>query len=119
MIPRTGTFSRRARGLVVFFLALLCVTIVVAADKRVRFLSLADASETLQLFADSGIEGSNITDPDAWDRWIREQDAQVRGRIDGGVEDSISNLVLYGTSYTNLPRFDKPESALAPDGGLT
>ena len=101
------------------FLPLLCMTIVFSTDKRVRYLSLADASETLRLFADSGIEGSNITDPDAWDRWIREQDAQVRGRIDGGVQDSISNLVLYGTSYTNLPRFDKPESALAPDGAVT
>lgn len=111
--------SRRLFCLTLFSVVLLSTAIVFSADKTVRYLTLADARETLQLFADSGIPGSDITDPLAWDRWIREQDAQVRGRIDGGVEDSISNLILYGTSYTALPRFETPESALGPDGTIS
>jgi hypothetical protein len=111
--------SRRLFCLTLFSVVLLSTTIVFSADKTVRYLTLADARETLQLFADSGISGSDITDPLAWDRWIREQDAQVRGRIDGGVEDSISNLVLYGTSYTGLPRFETPESALGTAGTIS
>src|SRR5262249_27455888 len=46
-------------------------------------------------------------------------DAQVRARIDRGTEDSISNLILYGTSYTNLPRLESAESALSPSGSLS
>src|SRR5580700_147736 len=111
--------SRRLLYSTLFSFVLLCTTIVFSADKRVRYLTLADARETLQLFADSAIPGSDITDPSAWDRWIREQDAQVRGRIDGGVEDSISNFILYGTSYTGLPRFETPESALGTDGTIS
>jgi hypothetical protein len=111
--------SRRLFCLTLFSVVLLSATIVFSADKSVRYLTLADARETLELFADSGISGSDITDPLAWDRWIREQDAQVRGRIDGGVEDSISNLVLYGTSYTGLPRFETPESALGTEGTIS
>jgi hypothetical protein len=111
--------SRRSHSLAFFSLVAACATVVFAADTRVQYLNLAEASETLQLFADSGIAGSNITDPGAWDRWIREQDAQVRSRIDGGVEDSISNLILYGSSYTELPRFENPEAALQPDGEVS
>src|SRR5450755_1211316 len=109
-------YFRRSRSLFFCAVVLAWATVIFATDKRVQFLNLADVMETLQLFADSGIPGSNITDARAWDRWIRKQDSQVRGRIDGGVEDSISNLILYGTSYTVLPRFENPESALEPDG---
>src|SRR5271165_1600217 len=112
-------FSRRSKWLAVFSFVALCAVIVFAADEKVRYLSLAQAQETLQMFADSGIAGSSISEPGAWDRWIREQDAEVRGRIAGGVEDSISNFVLYGTSYTELPRLENPESALAPDGTVS
>jgi hypothetical protein len=110
--------SRRQCGALVF-VVWLCTTVVFSADKRVRYITLADARETVQLFGDSGIPGSEITDPLAWDGWIREQDAQVRGRVDAGVEDSISNFILYGTSYTGLPRFEKPEDALGTDGAIS
>jgi hypothetical protein len=100
-------------------LVAICSTLVSGADTRVKYLGLADAGDTLKLFADSGIAGSNITDPGEWDHWIRDQDSQVRGRIDGGVEDSISNFILYGASYTKLPRFENPESAVDQDGHIS
>jgi len=88
-------------------------------DVNVRFLKFEEVEETLQLFAGSGLPGSEIADPEAWERWIRSQDQQVRARIDRGVEDSISNLILYGISYTNLPRLESTEKALTKSGGLT
>ena len=108
----------RSRVLALVSSAAICATLVSGADTRVKYLALADAKETLNLFAGSGIEGSNITDPSEWDHWIRDQDTQVRGRIDGGVEDSISNFILYGASYTNLPRFENPESAVDQNGHI-
>lgn len=109
----------RPRLIALCTLAAVSCALVCASDTRVRYIGLADAAETLKLFADSGIAGSNIADAGEWDRWIREQDAQVRGRIEGGVEDSISNFILYGASYTQLPRFENPESALDQDGQIS
>src|ERR1022692_3130457 len=40
------------------------------------------------------------------------------GRVDRGVEDSIGNLILYGTSFTGLPPL-AIESAVTSAGGLT
>jgi hypothetical protein len=112
-------FPRRSRWLALFLLVLFCSTVVFSANSRVRYLSFAEVEETLRMFADSGLPGSNIASSDVWDHWIREQDAQVRARIDRGIEDSISNLILYGTSYTNLPRLENAESAVAQDGHVS
>jgi len=102
----------------VLSLALACATVLFSASAVVRFLSFAEAGETLGLFAGSGLPGADIASSAAWDHWIREQDRQVRARIDRGTEDSISNLILYGTSYTSLPRMENAESALTPGGAL-
>jgi hypothetical protein len=39
--------------------------------------------------------------------------------VDQGVEDSISNLILYGASYANLPRLEGVQSAASETGELT
>src|SRR5580704_10092700 len=119
MVPSSGVLSRRSPWLAVFLLVLICPTVVFSANRKVRYLSFAEVAETLRLFAGSGLPGSDIANSDAWDHWIREQDVQVRARIDRGIEDSISNLILYGASYTNLPRLESPESAVGPGGQLS
>lgn len=90
-----------------------------ADEVRVRYLRFDEVQETLRLNADSGIPGSEIVEAAAWDTWIRARDAEVRGRIDRGIEDSISNLILYGTSFTTLPRVESVERAASESGELT
>ncbi|HKW63178.1 MAG TPA: class I SAM-dependent methyltransferase [Candidatus Acidoferrum sp.] len=85
---------------------------------RVRYLRFDEVQETLRLNVDSGIPGSEITESTAWDAWIRARDIEVRGRIDRGIEDSISNLILYGTSFTSLPRVESAERAASESGEL-
>ncbi len=87
------------------------VACLVAASPEVRFLSLADAREALGAF------GRSDNAP-AWDAWVRAQDRKVRARIERGVEDSISNLILYGTSFTPLPRLESPEASATAAGEL-
>ena len=89
-----------------------------AAENPVRYLRFGEVRETLLLHADSGLPGSEIKGSEAWDAWIRARDAQVRGRIEGGNEDSISNLILYGTSFTSLPRVESVEFAATETGEL-
>jgi SAM-dependent methyltransferase len=114
----------RARKQAIRFLtglsALALIPITLFCDERkARYLNFSEVQETIRLFAGSGLPGSEIANADSWDKWIRGQDRQVRARIDRGVEDSISNFVLYGTSYTSLPRVDNLENVVAPDGEIT
>ncbi len=81
-------------------------------DSQVRFLAFEDVRETLALYVESGMAGTAVSDAADWDLWIREQDREVRSRIDRGIEDSISNLILYGTSFTKLPRFVNSDEAM-------
>lgn len=90
-----------------------------AEQINVRYLRFEEVQETLRLNADSGIPGSDITESAAWDAWIRARDAEVRGRIDRGIEDSICNLILYGTSFTSLARVESVEHAASASGELT
>ncbi len=89
------------------------------APVPVRFLRFEEVQETVRLNSDSGLPGSQLTERAAWDAWIRARDAEVRGRIDAGIEDSISNLILYGTSFTSLPRVGSVELAASESGELT
>ena len=47
--------------------------------------------------------GAEIRDAASWNRWIEGRDREIRSRIDRGIEDSISNLIFFGTSYSALP----------------
>lgn len=118
MVPlkRLVSFSVRAA-------LIACVAVssfaAAAGEVTVRYLRFDEVHETLQLNAGSGLPGSEIQDSAAWDAWIRARDADVRSRIDRGVEDSVSNLILYGTSYTALPRVESVELAVSESGELT
>jgi hypothetical protein len=90
-----------------------------ARDDSVRYLRFDEVESTLRQFAGSGLPGSNISDEAAWNRWVRERDTEVRARIARGTEDSISNFILHGTSFTDLPRMESPEAALSATGELT
>lgn len=39
-----------------------------------------------------------------WDAWVARRDADIRARVADGDEDSVINLLLYGTSFTKRPR---------------
>ena len=95
-----------------------CWFVAAAGQPPVRYLKFDEVQETLRLNADSGLPGSEIQEAAAWDKWIRARDEEVRGRIDRGVEDSISNLILYGTSFTVLPRVETAEQAASVTGAL-
>jgi hypothetical protein len=40
----------------------------------------------------------------AWSKWVAGRDAEIRGRLIQGDEDSLINFLLFGTSYTRRPR---------------
>jgi hypothetical protein len=40
----------------------------------------------------------------AWPGWVFRRDGEIRRRLEQGDEDSLFNLLLFGTSFTRLPR---------------
>ncbi len=40
----------------------------------------------------------------SWAAWVRVRDAEIRARVTAGEEESLVNLVLFGTSFTNQRR---------------
>src|SRR6266566_1927672 len=110
--------ARRAELACLSLFLFLC-TFTSTGEQGVRFLRFDDVAETLELFADAGLSAADIKDSTAWNDWVRTRDAEVRARVDQGVEDSISNLILYGASYTSLPRLEGVESAASETGELT
>jgi len=56
----------------------------------------------------------DLRDPNEskWNAWAQREDAAIRARLEQGARDSMINLLLFGTSFTDQPRspgFDKPE----------
>ena len=86
---------------------------------QARFTSFEEAQATLDQYSQAGLAGSDISAKSEWYHWIRAQDVQVRSRIDRGVEDSISNFILYGISFTRLPRLSGSEDIIGPQGSVT
>src|SRR5688572_6128830 len=39
-----------------------------------------------------------------WDGWVAGRDAQIRRRLELGDDDSVINLLLFGSSFTRQPR---------------
>lgn len=39
----------------------------------------------------------------AWPGWVARRDGEIRARLERGDEDSLVNLWLYGTTFTDLP----------------
>lgn len=50
-----------------------------------------------------------------WPAWVAKRDAEIRGRLAQGDEDSLVYLWLYGTSFTRLPRATAEQVAALKD----
>lgn len=60
-----------------------------------------------------------VSDSKQWDAWIRQRDFEIRSGIDRCLEDSISMLIIFGTSFTTQPRLASPGDAVTAAGSLT
>ncbi len=43
---------------------------------------------------------------ESWDAWVRMQDADVRARLERREEDTLTNLLLFGATFTSEYRID-------------
>ncbi|MGH9824293.1 MAG: class I SAM-dependent methyltransferase [Blastocatellia bacterium] len=79
-----------------------------AAKPTARYTTYNEAAIIIQsLGSDVPPEVRSFDGPGAargWDEWVRKQDAGIRARLIQGDEDSLVNMMLFGTSFTRRPR---------------
>lgn len=104
-------FSKR-KSLLAFLLLLLAfcfsTTSSQTSPRQAVYLSLTEAQPVLNALHDILPAALQKERPDgltsAWPSWIRNRDAEIRARLRLGDEDSLINLLLFGTSYTKQRR---------------
>jgi len=101
------------------WLVLMIAAGLLARTEAIRYLHWDEIQPAFAAFAAAGIKAPAFSDAAEFDGWIRERDADVRGRIDRGIEDSISALVLTGASFTTLPKIANAGDAVNAAGDLT
>jgi hypothetical protein len=71
-------------------------------------MTLADARPALAALGDrvpAGLRDLAGADGERrWSSWLRQRDGEIRRRLATGDEDSVVNLMLYGTRFTRWPR---------------
>jgi len=71
-------------------------------------IAYQDAKPILAVLHDNlpeELKGQTTVDLErGWPAWVSRRDAEIRARLDRGDEDSLLNFLLFGTSFTRLPR---------------
>src|SRR3954469_9595250 len=49
----------------------------------------------------------------SWPAWVARREAEIRARVARGDEESVVNLLMFGTSFTAEPRLTDPDIAAA------
>src|SRR5687767_883153 len=101
--------DRRRRGarIVVLFLAAVAVwgmqrDSTASSRPAIRRMTFAEARPVLAAFGESVPAELRRRPPElepSWASWVEQRDAGIRARILKGDEDSVVNLMLYGTTF--------------------
>jgi hypothetical protein len=100
-----GTFGRISS-----LLLLLCAVIPGGAQSRdAKFISLEQARPVLKAFPDQAPTslGSGNVDAGAWSNWVQLKDREIRIRLRRGEEDTITNLLRSGVTFTKEVQIDR------------
>jgi hypothetical protein len=89
-----------------------------AAQAPVTGLSFTTARPILESIRDAlrppEFRGRSIaTIEAAWPAWVDRRNREIRARVEQGDEDSIINLLLFGTTFTAAPRLTEQDLATA------
>ena len=79
------------------------------APPKVQFISLEEARPVLSAMSGSlpaELKSFATQDPAQWSAWVLKQDRQIRERLDRGEEDTLTNLLRFGVTFTKEYRID-------------
>ena len=88
------------------------LTLCQALAQTPQFVPFASAQPVLSAMRDSlppELKTSGPVTADAWNKWVRGRDREIRGRIEGGEAETLTNLLRLGVTYTKEPRISFPD----------
>jgi hypothetical protein len=74
-----------------------------------EFVSLASAQPVLNSMQGSvppELKASGPITAATWDKWVQSQDKEIRIRVEEGEENTLTNLLRLGVTFTKQPRID-------------
>ena len=74
-----------------------------------EFISFQAAQPALKAMSDalpSDLKAASPLDADRWSKWVQVQDLAIRQRLDRGTEDTLTNLLRFGVTFTKEYRID-------------
>jgi hypothetical protein len=96
-------------------LSLSAANFAQTATPNAVYLSYSEAQPVFAALEDIlplTLKGKSSSEMTAlWNNWIKSRDSEIRDRLALGDEDSLVNLLLFGTSYTRQPRITPEEIA--------
>ena len=98
----------RLAALCAFAFPLALCTAAAGQQPKVEFISLDAAQPILQGFANAlPADLRSAPDSAAWSAWVQGQDTQIRKRLELGEEDTLTNLLRFGVTYTSEYQIDR------------
>jgi hypothetical protein len=89
----------------------LCIA-AVGQPPKVEFMSLEVTQPILKEFSDAlPPELRDGPGAEAWSAWLKAQDASIRQRLEIGEEDTLTNLLRFGVTYTKEYQIDREDLA--------
>jgi hypothetical protein len=70
----------------------------------VPFSAAEPVLNTYQSTLPAELKPGNKPTAAAWDKWVRDQDKNIRARIEEGEENTLTNLLRQGVTYTKEPQ---------------
>lgn len=75
-----------------------------------EFISFAEAKPVLDKMPNdmpAALKDAHPLDANAWNVWVRTEDNEIRKRLERGEEDTLTNLLRFGVTYTKEYRIDR------------
>jgi len=103
----------RRRNLLSVILILVIVSIapsILAQTPKAEFMSFESAQPVLTQMKDSlpaELKGKGKLDAKTWASWVEQRDAGIRRRLETGEEDTLTNLLRFGVTFTKEYPIDR------------
>ena len=101
------TKNRLISRLIVILSLASCIS-AACQQTQAEFMSMEAAQPILREFSGAlPAELPNAPDSVAWSAWAKAQDASIRQRLELGEEDTLTNLLRFGVTYTKEYQIDR------------
>ena len=79
------------------------------SSTKIEYLSFEQVRPVLQAMSGKlpkGLSQTGVVSSKDWARWVQTEDTEIRARLDRGEEDTLTNLLRFGVTYTKEYRID-------------